>query len=484
VLPEAALAEVKHPTADDLARSPTFHFQRGIELYRTGQLAEAIAAYRQCLSLQPDFPHARYHLGVALGDAEAYDEAIRLLHQVIQAEPEHAEAYNSLGYLASLQRQPERARASFEQAIRLQPAYAQAHCNLGMTLLQLGDYPRGFAEYEWRWQTGQFTPFVCPHPKWDGHPIPDKTLLIHTEQVAGDTIQFARYLPLAAQRCGRLVLACPEDLMPLCATLPGIRQMRAPGTIDVQEFDAYLPLLSLPHVFGTTRATVPASVPYVDVMALRRRKGQGAVPTLPASPGTKVGMVWAGSQTHRRDRHRSCPLGEWLPVLRTPGVTFYSAQTGVPRQELAAVPSAVAVTDLHPWLGDWGDLALLLAQMDLVISVDTAVAHLAGALGMPVWTLLDYVPDWRWGLAGATTPWYPTMRLFRQPRPGEWGAVLHQVATALAEWQERGASGTCATGWEGHTPEVEAGSPTAPGASQSTLGSEPCSCLSAGGWCV
>ena len=163
---------------------------------------EAIAAYRQCVALDPTFPHARYHLGVALGDAEHYDEAVAWLQQVLAAEPEHAEAYNSLGYCYSRLGQPAQAVAAFERAIALQPDYAQAHVNLGMTLLQLGDYPRGFAEYEWRWQTGQFTPFQCPHPRWDGRPIPDQTLLIHTEQGAGDAIQFARYLPLAAQRCG------------------------------------------------------------------------------------------------------------------------------------------------------------------------------------------------------------------------------------------------------------------------------------------
>ena len=262
VLPDAALAEVVLPSAQDLARSPAFHFQRGTDCYRQGQLAEAIAAYRQCVALQADYPQARYNLGVALGDAEAYDEAIAHLQQVVQAEPEHAEAYNGLGYLWGRQRHPAHAVACFEQAIALQPDYAQAHFNLGLTLLQLGDYPRGFAEYEWRWQTGQFTPFHCPHPRWDGRPIPEQTLLIHTEQGMGDAIQFARYLPLAAQRCGRLVLACPAEVMPLFATVPGITAVREAGHINVADFDTYLPLLSLPQVFGTTLATVPAPVPY------------------------------------------------------------------------------------------------------------------------------------------------------------------------------------------------------------------------------
>jgi hypothetical protein len=177
-----------------------------------------------------------------------------------------------------------------------------------MTLLQLGDYPRGFAEYEWRWQTGQFPPFQCPHPLWDGNPIPTRTLLIHTEQGAGDAIQCARYLPLAAQRCGRLTLVCPRNLMPLLATLPGIAQIRAAGAMTVAEVDTYLPLRSLPRVFGTTQATIPATVPYFDVATLCRRKDLRALLHLVPSGRPRVGLVWAGSPTYKHDRQRSCTL--------------------------------------------------------------------------------------------------------------------------------------------------------------------------------
>jgi hypothetical protein len=436
VLPDAALAEVARPAAADLARSPAFHFQRGTALYRAGQLAEAIAAYRQCVAVQPDYPHARYHLGVALGDAEHYDEAVTWLQQVIAAEPEHAEAWNSLGYCYSRRRQPVQAMAAYERAIALQPQYAQAHVNLGMTLLQLGDYTRGFTEYEWRWQTGQFPSFQCPHPRWDGRPIPDKTLLIHTEQGAGDAIQFARYLPLVAQRCGRLLVVCPADLMPLFATLPGVTQLREPGTVTVAEFDTHLPLLSLPQVGGTTLATIPATVPYVDVTAIRRRKDPHTLPQLTLSGGRKVGIMWAGSPTHRDDRHRSCPLHALLPLLRLPDLAFYSLQKGERQQDLAALPPDVRVQDLSPSVHDFGDLAVCLDQLDLVITVDTSVAHLAGALGKPVWVLLSAVPDWRWGLEGERTPWYPTMRLFRQAETGDWAAVMPCVAQTLAAWRQ------------------------------------------------
>jgi hypothetical protein len=382
--------------------------------------------------LQSEFPNARYNLGVALGDAEQYAEAMDHLQHVVAAEPERAEAYNSLGYLLSRQRQPQKAIAYYEHAIDLQPQYAQAHFNLGMTLLQLGDYPRGFTEYDWRWQTGQFTPFQCPHPQWDGRPIPDKTLLIHTEQGAGDAIQFARYVPLAAQRCKKLILVCRGDLIPLFATLPGVAQIREAGTITVAEFDTYLPLLSLPRVFGTTLETIPADIPYLDIQTIRRRKADGlSAMLLSRSSAFKVGVVWAGSPTYKNDRQRSCPLREWTPVLRIPEVEFYSLQKGPQREELVQLPADLQVQDLDPHMQDYGDTARLIDQFDLIITVDTSVAHLTGALGKPVWTLLPYVPDWRWGLEGETTPWYLTMRLFRQTRAGDWAGVFDRVAQAL-----------------------------------------------------
>jgi Glycosyltransferase family 9 (heptosyltransferase) len=189
--------------------------------------------------------------------------------------------------------------------------------------------------------------------------------------------------------------------------------------------------MSLPRVFGATLDNIPASMPYIDVQAIRRRKGSDAVPLLASRSPRKVGIVWAGSPTHRNDRRRSCGLAEFLPVLRTPGIAFYSLQKGERSRELAGLPSGSLVQDLSPHLNDFGDCALLLDQLDLIISVDTAVVHLAGALGLPVWTLLAYVPDWRWLLEGDTTPWYPRMRLFRQTSPGDWPGVMKRVTEAL-----------------------------------------------------
>jgi hypothetical protein len=235
-----------------------------------------------------------------------------------------------------------------------------------------------------------------------------------------------------------LIVVGRADLLPLLATLPGIAQVREAGQIGVSEFDIYLPLLSVPHVLGITRETIPVETPYFDVAAIRRRKPAGDLPQLPAAPSLKVGLVWAGSPTHRHDRQRSCALHTFEPLLRVPGVTFFSVQKGERSRELATLPADIVVHDLESYLQDFGDLAVILDQLDLVITVDTSVAHLAGALGKPVWTLLHAVPDWRWGLVGETTPWYPTMRLFRQTQPGHWGEVMARVAQALADTVSQG----------------------------------------------
>ncbi len=431
VLPDEALAQVALPKPEDLERSPLHHLRRGIELHRTGKLDESIAAFERSLELEPKDVNARLNLGVALGDAGRHDEATAQLEQVVAEEPNRAEAWNSLGFAASRRGDPRAAVAHYEHAIERRPDWPQAHFNLGMTLLLLGEYERGWVEYDWRWKTGEFTPFQAPHPLWDGSPIPDKTLLLHTEQGAGDAIQLARFIPLAAERARKVILVCKAELAPLFATVPGIAELREAGRIGVNEFDAYLPLMSLPRVFGTTLETIPNRVPYLDVEAIRRRKGGGA-PSIAADGRYRVGLVWAGSPTHKNDRHRSLALRELLPILRTPGVSFHALQVGDRRTDLAELSAGVTVTDLGDQLRDYGDTALAIDALDLMIGVDTSVVHLAGALAKPVWTLLPLVPDWRWLTTGSTTPWYPTMRLFRQLASGDWSPVVAEVAGALA----------------------------------------------------
>ena len=434
VLPDEALPEVHLPSPAQLDLSPAFHFQRGNQFYERGDVLRSIDAYRRCVALQPEFPNARYNLGVALGDSGFYLEAEQILRQVIDADPDRAEAYNSLGFVAMRQCRTDEAIAHFDRAIALAPSYADAHRNLGMALLQRGDYRRGFEEYEWRHAEARVRQSFGPHPQWHGEPIPDKKLLVYCEEGAVDVIQFARFLPHAARYCKKLIVACHRDLIPIVATVTGVAEIREADSVGVTQFDVYSHLLSLPRVFGTTLETVPAEIPYIDIEVIRRRNN---AMTLPQSKDhcMKVGIVWGDNPKNGLDRFRSCPLDVMLSLLRVPGIEFYSLQNGERVRDLDDLPSDVRVYDCARQIDDFGDLALALSQLDLMITVDTTAAHLAGALGLPVWTLLAYTADWRWLTRTDRSRWYPTMRLFRQTREGDWGEVVNRLVGAIRQQQ-------------------------------------------------
>jgi hypothetical protein len=432
--------------------------RQGNESYHNGNLPQAVDFYRRCLELQPDHLEAQFNLGVVYTDLEAWDQALLALHKVLDADPFHGEAHNSLGMVFSSQMILDKAQHHFRQATQLRPQWGIPHLNLAMNLLQQGYFREGLAEYEWRWQTPTFKPFQCPHPQWDGRDISQQTLLIHTEQGAGDAIQFVRFVPLAAQHCQRLILFCPENLVELFRTVPGISQICTPGQIVASAFHTYVPLMSLAHLFETTVETIPNQIPYLQAPTNREWIGRMAETSVPQKRGSalgfksnrpllRVGIAWAGSPTHSNDRHRSSRLVDWLPILQLPGIRFYSLQKQLQqgsgftdrRQELLQLMSQRSLQrklqDLDPYLQSFADTAAAIDQLDLVISVDTAVAHLAGALGKPVWVLLGYRSDWRWLLDRQDSPWYPSMRLFRQQRPGDWAGVITQVKEALEQWQ-------------------------------------------------
>jgi len=434
VLPDQALAEVVAPSADwEFAET---YFTQGNQLYEQGQLAAAIAAYRQCLDLQPTYLPARYNLGVTLGDLERYPEAITALEQVVAAEARHGEAWNLLGFVYGQQRQLDRAISYYERAIQIRPDFAKAHYNLGMTLLQQGEFEQGWQESEWRWQTDQFTPFQTPHPYWDGQPIPNKTLLIHTEQGAGDAIQFIRYLPLVAECCGKILLVCPPNLMSIFQGLAAIAEIRPPGEIAFDAFDTYIALMSLPYALKTRLETIPNRIPYLQVPPAKRSLWATTLLSPQSPEQLRVGFAWAGSSTHANDANRSCAIADFLPVLQTPQIQFYSLQVGNRAPEIQQLPPHLPVQDLSHYLKDYGDTAAAIAQLDLVVTVDTSVAHLAGSLGKPVWTALCYNPDWRWLLDREDSPWYPTMVLFRQPQPKDWASVFENIAQRLQQLKQ------------------------------------------------
>ncbi|WP_237747917.1 TIGR03032 family protein [Spirulina subsalsa] len=425
-LPDEALQEVVHPSPELAMQSPNHLFELGNQAYETGEREKAIAHYQDCLALQPDYIPALYNLGVIYrDDPKTHDLALAQFRQILEFDPHHAESYNNLGILYNAQNQMLLALAHYRQALTLRPDLPTLHFNLGMALLTLGQWAEGFQECEWRWQTPEFTPFDCPHPRWDGRPLPQQTLLIHTEQGAGDAIQFIRYLPLAAQRCSRVLLVCVPELRELFASVPGIDQILPPGPLNLEDFHSYIPLMSLPHVLQVFPDTHPTPCPYLHITPAPH-------PQLPPSPLPKVGIVWGGSPTHKNDHNRSATLKDFLPLLQQSNFQWYSLQKGERVEELKELPDSCPVADLSPFLTDFAATARLIQELDLVITVDTSVAHLAGALGKQVWTLLCYAPDWRWMLDRRETPWYPTMTLFRQTLRQDWSGVISRVMKELS----------------------------------------------------
>ncbi|MDB9315111.1 TIGR03032 family protein [Spirulina sp. CS-785/01] len=424
VLPDEALREVVQPKAVD-TNNPDYQFNMACDRYRQGKYEEAIRHYLHCLELNPHYTTARYNLGVIYRQLEQWENAEAQFLQVLQATPDSAESYNNLGIIYQNQHQLKKSLGCYQKAIQLQPNNPQFHFNLGMALLMNGNLKQGWQECEWRWQTDEFTPLECPHPQWDGSDISDKVILVHTEQGAGDAIQFIRYIPLLAQKCAGIILVCIPDLIPLFKNIIGIDKILPPGQIPLSEFQVYAPLMSLPYCLGTTLETIPTDIPYLSV------EGKASIPQ-PSNPNIlKVGIVWGGSPTHKNDSNRSCRLSDFYPILRLPNIKFYSLQKGDRTAEFARLPEDIEIEDLSPQLTDYAATARIIKELDLIITVDTSVAHLAGAFGKLVWTLLCYTPDWRWMLDRNDTPWYPTMRLFRQSQPYQWLDVFERVKDGL-----------------------------------------------------
>src|SRR5271166_4126010 len=407
---------------------PEAHSNLGNALQEQGRLDEAVASCQQALRLKPDSAEAHHNLGIVLAKQDKLDEAVASFQQTLRLKPDYPEAHNNLGIVLARQGRLDEAVACYQQALHLKPDYPEAHWNRSLAWLLMGRFEQGWPGYEWRWKCKEFGSLPPFHPPlWDGSPLDGRTILVHAEQGLGDTLQFIRYAPLVHQRGGRVILVCQPLLIGLLTRSPGVERLVAQGEA-LPEYDVHVPLMSLPGLLGTTLESVPADVPYLDaepqlVEAWRHRLG--------SYPGFKVGIVWQGNPKFRLDRLRSIPLAQFAPLARVPGVHLFSLQKGPGAEQLAAVTDRFPVTDLGRRLDDFMDTAAVLKNLDLVISVDTAIAHLAGALGIPVWVALPFVPDWRWLMDREDSPWYPSMRLFRQTRPGQWEDVFQRIAEAL-----------------------------------------------------
>ena len=402
----------------------TAYYNLGSVFHMQGKLEEALNCYQQALTLEPNFVLALQNLGAIFQEKGETENAIACFRRLTEIAPNYAEAHYNLGWVIQGS-DLETAIACYSRAIELDPNHTRARWNRGLALLLLGRYQEGFADYEWRWQREKTPPRLFPQPLWDGSNLEGRTILLHAEQGLGDTIHFIRYAPIVQARGGHVVVECYQSLVRLLQTVPGVEQV-IPRGIPLPEFDVHAPLLSLPYILGTTLETVPAQIPYLNPPhspSFRLEK--------PSEAELKVGIVWAGSPENRTNHIRSCSLKDFLPIFHIPGIKFYSLQKGAAVEELAQLSSKVPLQDLSSQLNDFADTAAVVAQLDLTISVDTAVAHLGGALGCPVWVLLCYEADWRWMRDREDSPWYPSVRLFRQNQSGDWAGVFARVAEAL-----------------------------------------------------
>ncbi|MEO8037154.1 MAG: tetratricopeptide repeat protein [Betaproteobacteria bacterium] len=399
----------------------------GYFLQRMEALDDAATAYRRALAIAPEHPGALNNLGMVLFEDNRVDEAESLLERAVERPDARPEAWSNLGNLRAAQGRVDEALASFDHAARAGLDTADARFDRSLALLLAGRFAAGFAEYEERFRT---TPWAdvrqdWPAPRWRGEALAGRTLLLWAEQGLGDTLQFVRYAPALAQRGARIVLLVQPALRRLL-TASMDATVLVPGD-PLPAIDFHCPLMSLPHAFGTTLETVPSAASYLRVPT-EAAAAMAGVFTGTSAP--RIGLVWAGNPTHRNDRNRSLPFAALRPLLEATRATF------VPLQMPGTVPEPEVPAHTH-WLSvmhrvhDFADTAALLEQLDLLITVDTSVAHLAGGLGRPAWVLLPFAPDWRWMLDRPDTPWYPGLTLFRQRRAGEWAPVIEALTREL-----------------------------------------------------
>jgi Flp pilus assembly protein TadD len=404
-----------------------------MELERTG---EALAAFRRALALYPGFPQACVNLSGALIDRGSCREAVRVCMRAISLQPEDAKAYNNLGNALRGLGALDAAAGVFRQALWLAPEDAEIHYNASAVLLKLGRLQEGWAEFEWRKRTERsvFRQTPLPGPEWDGEALGGRTLLLYAEQGYGDVLQFVRYAPIVAARVGGpVVLRVYPPLVKLLSNLPGVAAVLSSDD-PLPVYHCHLPLMSLPQWLGTVMETIPAAVPYLSAGPSAVRYWRDRLST---HPGRKIGLVWAGDPrvhertTHLMDQRRSLTLAAFDQSLRIDGLQWISLQKGLAAEQARTPPPGTVLLDFMDEIDDFADTAALVSALDLVVTVDTAVAHLAGALGKPVWILSRFDGCWRWFEDRADSPWYPSARLYRQAAWGDWTSVLASLAEDL-----------------------------------------------------
>jgi tetratricopeptide (TPR) repeat protein len=405
----------------------------GNVLAEQGKLEEATKAYSRALAVKPDYAEAHYNLGHVLSREHWREEAMACFRRALDLRPDYAEPLNALGLAHEEQGELEKAKGCYRRALEIQPDFAEAHFNYGVVLLLQGELHQGWEEFEWRWRSREVRPRYPLHTQWCGGDVNGRTVLLHAEQGLGDSLQFVRYVPLLAGLGARVLLEVPKSLVPLFSKIDGVSAVLARGDA-VPAFDTHCPLMSLPLAFATTLDTIPGSTPYLRADAERAAAWRRRVESL---TGLRVGLVWAGNPrpfqpgAHAIDKRRSITLGHFEALAGIEGVSFVSLQKGEPSTQTKTPPTGFAIHDWTDELNDFADTAALVDALDLVISVDTSVIHLVGGMGKPVWLLNRFDTCWRWLLGRDDSPWYPTLRQFRQRSAGDWADVLSQVRAEL-----------------------------------------------------
>lgn len=425
---EAAIASYSLAIAIQPANAAAY-LNRGIAHKELKQFEAAMSDYDRAIAIEPDFAEAYLNRGIAFRESGSAKHAVACYGQAISIRPDYAEAYSNRGNALMSLNQLDEALANYDRAIALMPDYADAYWNKALALLLIGDYARGWPLYEWRWKTEDGSKFLRTYeqPLWLGsESLEGKTILLHSEQGFGDTIQFCRYAKLVAELGAAVLMGVQQPLIGLLRQMDGI-ELVAEGS-ELPDFDYHCPLLSLPLAFKTNLATIPSRQAYLHSDPRRLEIWSDR---LGKKTKLRIGLVWSGSLEHKNDHNRSMPLSALLPRLSS-DYELVSLQRDVRDIDQATLVAHPAIRHFGSELADFTDTAALCELMDVVISVDTSVAHLSAAMGKRTWLLLPFAPDWRWLLSREDSPWYASVRIFRQSQYGEWQDVLEQVSTNLA----------------------------------------------------
>jgi tetratricopeptide (TPR) repeat protein len=405
------------------------HYNLGVTLQELGQLDAAVKSYGKALAIKPDYADAHYNLGVTLQELDLLDAAVKSYEQALAIKPDYTEAHSNLGITHRDLGHLGTAINCYKKALAISPDHAVAKWNLSLSQLVTGNFKEGWKNYESRLKKKDFKQERhYSQPLWGSSSLVGKTLFLYPEQGIGDMIQFIRYVKVLSTKTTKIIVECPKSLHQLFSTIPEINVLVTKGDA-LPHFDYHVPLLSLPKILKTTIKTIPVDIPYLFL----EKNNERPVNTQPRA--LNIGIVWAGNSAHNNDKNRSVDLSFFSAIMNIHNTQFYSLQVGDRRDDLNQEDFASHIIDAGKHLGHYAETATVINQLNLIITVDTSVAHLAGAMGKPVWVLLPFASDWRWLLERYDSPWYPTMRLFRQQSRGDWESVFNEVHKALETYR-------------------------------------------------